>query len=77
MQGNDMSKMYAAKNLDQSPIFVRSGESGYWDVKPEDVTLWASMLDAQGPAVNLSAMTGAAFGWDAPGAQLAVKAVSR
>jgi hypothetical protein len=68
-----MSKIFAAKYRDEMLIFVCVGETGFRQCEPCDMDTWATLYNAQSETVTLSALIGAAFGWHAPGAQLAVQ----
>jgi hypothetical protein len=70
-----MSKMFAViNNVDDTPIFVRRGEVGYWPCKVEHMDTWKAMLAEQGEAVTAAALAGSIFGWDAPIAKPAMAA---
>jgi hypothetical protein len=65
-------KMFAVVNDDEkTPVFVKFGVVGFWDVPETRLFAWAQMHAAQGAALTASATAGALFGWDVPGAQLA------
>jgi hypothetical protein len=59
-------------NVDQTPVFVKQGESGFWPCKVDQMGTWMQMHAAQGEAVTESALMGSMFGWEKPAAQLAV-----
>ncbi len=64
--------MFAVINReDQTAVFVKRGETGYWPCAPADMEAWAAMYRAQGEAVTRAATVGSLFGWDVAGAAAA------
>jgi hypothetical protein len=67
-----MSKMFAViNNLDDTQVFVKYGEIGFWPCKAENMDIWNEMHAAQGEEVTRAALAGSIFGWDTPIARVA------
>jgi hypothetical protein len=61
-------------NVDQTAVFVKQGEVGFWPCQVQQMDAWTRMYSSQGEAVTEAALAGSMLGWEIPGAQLAVGA---
>jgi len=67
-----MQKTFAVVNdVDQTPVFVKQGQLGFWPCGLDQLNKWKRMYLSQSSELTNAAKLGSMFGWDVPAARLA------